>query len=177
MIRNSIAVAGFSAIVTVWIAGPAGATPETVLHPTESQPAQKIVPFDGVWEGTIVFDREALLTATGTPAAGIPMRIEIHDAVVRVFVKDGNDYSEAKPGLFHIAPVSANAVIFATQESPEDGWVESWVFVVTQKNEHTLIVEYSRLVNNVGTPLSDPNSKFGTRGMGEFELVSGPHTP
>jgi hypothetical protein len=118
-----------------------------------------------------MFDKEALLTATSTPAGGAVMRIEIHDAVVRVFVKVGDNFSEVKPGLFHIAPVETNAVIFATESAP-GAWVESWAFVVTQKDDHTLIVEYSRLVNNVGVPLSVSESKFGTRGTGEFERTA-----
>jgi hypothetical protein len=145
-------------------------------HPdaAQTQASAQVYPFDGIWEGTILFDKEALLAATSTPAAGVPMRVEIHDSVVRVFMNDGEGFSEVKPGLFHIAPVSANAVIYATESAQGGPWVESWVFVVTQKDDHTLIVEYARLVNNVGTPLSDPSSKFGTRGAGEFQRVSTP---
>lgn len=169
---NNLKRAALGAALAVSLVGSAWATPDPANQPPQQAgPFQQVVPFDGTWEGTIVFDKEAFLVATSTPAEGLPMRIEIHDAVVRVFVKEGDDFVESKPGLFHIAPVQANAVIFATEASPGDGWVESWVFVVTQKDDHTLIVEYSRLVNNVGTPLTDPSSKFGTRGVGEFERV------
>jgi len=174
MSRFSGALAVLAIVFAASSTMPASANLAT--HP-EQEPApgsQKIVPFDGVWEGSIFFDKEAFLAPTSTPAEGAPMRIEIHGPVVRVFAKEvGGDFEEVKPGLFHIAPVSTNAVIFATQdEAMSSGWVESWVFVVTQKDEHTLVVEYSRLVNNVETPPSDPQSKFGTRGVGEFKLVS-----
>jgi hypothetical protein len=168
---NDVRRAALWAALAISLLGPgsARATPDPANQPPpQSGPFQQVVPFDGTWAGTIVIDKEALLSATGTPPAGIPMRIEIHDAVVRVFIKEGDAFAEVKPGLFHIAPVEANAVIFATEASLADGWVESWVFLVTQKDDHTLIVEYSRLVNNVGAPLSDEDSKFGTRGVGEF---------
>jgi len=166
---NDIGRAALGAALAALLLGSAHATPDPANQPQQQPgPFQHVVPFDGVWEGSIVIDKEALLVAASTPAGGLPMRIEIHDAVVRVFIKEGDAFVEVKPGLFHIAPVEANAVIFATEASVADGWVECWAFVVTQKDDHTLIVEYSRLVNNVGTPLSDENSKFGTRGVGEF---------
>jgi hypothetical protein len=168
---NDVERAALGAALAIFLLAPgsAGATPDPASQPSpQAGPFQQVVPFDGVWAGTIVIDKEALLVASSTPAEGLPMRIEIHDAVVRVFIKEGDAFVEVKPGLFHIAPVEANAVIFATEASYTAGWVESWAFVVTQKDDHTLIVEYSRLVNNVGAPSSDPDSKFGTRGVGEF---------
>ncbi|HTW34420.1 MAG TPA: hypothetical protein VMD53_07375 [Rhizomicrobium sp.] len=173
MSRFSSALAALAIVFAASSTIPASANLATRSEQEPVQAPLKIPPFDGVWEGLIFFDKEAFLAPTSTPAEGEPMRIEIHGAVVRVFAKEGSDFKEAKPGLFHIAPVSTNAVIFATQdEAVSSGWVESWVFVVTRKDEHTLIVEYSRLVNNVETPPSDPESKFATRGAGEFKLVS-----
>jgi hypothetical protein len=168
------AVTALLVIIEMSSLTPVSASPNPHPEQAQTQAATQVHPFDGRWEGTIVFDKEAILSATGTPAAGILMRIEVHDSVVRAFINDGNGYSEVMPGMFHIAPVSANAVIYATEASASDGWVESWVFLVTQKDEQTLLVEYSRLVNNIGTPLSDPNSKFGTRGMGEFRRITAP---
>jgi hypothetical protein len=127
--------------------------------------------FDGTWQGVVYFDKEALLKETSTPAGGAAMRIDVHDPVVRVYFMENNVPTEVNAGTFHFAPVETNAVIFGTEESPKDGWVETWTFVVTQKDSDTLLVQYVRVVNNIGTPLSDENSKFATRGQGEFKRI------
>ena len=138
---------------------------------SQLQGAQVAVPFDGVWEGKIAFDKEGFLTDTGAPRDGVDFRIEIHGAVVRVFTKDGGLFSEAKAGAFHIAPVGTNAVVFATDSQP-GAWMETWIFALTQRDDHTLTVEYSRLVNNLGLLRDDPQKNFGTRGAGEFTRVA-----
>jgi hypothetical protein len=146
---------------------------ESIADSAASQPRKvyQPIPFDGVWEGSIDFDREAYLAPQSTPLEGKIFRIEIHGAVVRVFQKVNGSMEEIKPGAFHIAPVFASAVVFATDSDP-DNWVETWVFVVSQKDGQTLRAEYSRLVNNVGVPRDDPQSIFGTRGTGEFWRVT-----
>jgi hypothetical protein len=147
-------------------------TPPSVANATDQadQQPQQPANFDGVWEGKILYDKEAFISDTATPAAGEPMRLEIHDAVVRVFIaeQEGAPLTEFIPGSFHIAPVMANAVISATQYSAV--WTETWTFVVTKKDNDTLIVNFVRVVNN-NVPLSQPESKFFTRGYGEFKLV------
>ena len=139
----------FAAMV---LPSPVFAIPNTAAPPAESPAPQKQTPsFDGLWQGVIKFDKEAFLADTSTPPAGKTFRLEIHDVVVRVFAEEGGTMTEAKPGKFHIAQVDANAVIFATDSDP-GAWVESWVFVITKKDDNALIAEYSRLVNNVATP-------------------------
>jgi len=137
---------------------------------TRTAAADDAPSFDGTWEGIIHFDKEAFLVESSTPAAGLPFRLDIHGAVVRVFIREDHGFVEAKPGAFHIAPVSANAVIFATDAAPDDSWVESWTFTVTRKGD-SLFVEYSRLVNNTGAPEGEKGSHFATRGEGEFKIV------
>jgi hypothetical protein len=150
-----------------------GATPMIAM--AETVPAQdaaaKPVSLDGTWQGTIHFDKEAFIAETSTPAAGRRFRIEIHDVVVRVFFEEDGAFKEVKPGMFHIAPVSASAVIFATEES-EGNWVESWAFVITAKTKDLMIVNYTRLVNNVSVPHGEKESEFATRGAGEFARVT-----
>lgn len=153
------------------LAGPAIASVDKTVQPGEGNTPQLDPSFDGVWQGVINFDKEAFLANTSTPDSGTTFRIEIRDVLVRVFVQDNGVFNESKAGRFHIAPVSANAVIFATDEDPGN-WVETWAFVVTKKDANTLIVEYSRLVNNVATPLGEKESKFATRGAGEFSKVT-----
>jgi hypothetical protein len=128
--------------------------------------------FNGTWQGKIDFDKEAFLAETSTPAAGQVFRIVIHDEIVHVYIKEKDAFEEAFEGMFHLARVSANAVIYATQTLPDAPvpWVETWVFVVTQKDANALIVQYVRLVNEVDAPpLSIPQSKFAARGAGEFK--------
>lgn len=137
-----------------------------------SQPEYQVpAPFDGVWEGTLLFDKDAFLTEAATPSAGEPVRIEISGPVVKLFMKIGGAMVEMKPGLFHIAEVNTNAVIFATESAP-GAWVETMVFAMTQRDHDTIMFEYSRLVNNVGTPLDNPESKYETRGSGQFKRVT-----
>jgi hypothetical protein len=159
--------ATFAGLIAFSGATSAFATAQT--GPAADVPAEP-ASLDGTWQGTIHFDKEGFLADTSTPAAGIRFRIEIHDVVVRVFVEEDGAFDEAKPGMFHIARVSANAVIFATQEG-DDAWLESWCFVVTAKSKDLMIVEYARLVNNFGVPHGEKESDFATRGAGEFSRM------
>ncbi len=152
-------------------ASPAMASVDKTVQPGEGNTPQLDPSLDGVWQGTINFDKEAFLAKTSTPDAGTVFRIEIDDSVVHVFVQHNGSFEEAKPSRFHIAHVSVSAVIYATDEDP-GAWVESWAFVVTKKDANTLIVEYSRLVNNVEVPPNEDGSKFATRGAGELSKVS-----
>jgi hypothetical protein len=154
------------------LAGAHADTPNGVVSnlPSQIRQVQIAAPFDGTWEGKIFFDKEAFLVATSTPAEGVDFRIEIHDPIVKIFIREDSGFTEANPGTFHISPVDTNAVIFGTQ-SQAGSWNETWTFVLTQRDDHTLVIEYSRLVNNVGLPPDDPQKIFGTRGIGDFKRV------
>ncbi len=153
---------------------PAVATPQQTVPQPDQEPAQYVqpsLPFDGMWEGIIHFDKEAFLTPTGTPDKGLKYRLEISGLVVRVFIEEDSKFVEVKPGLFHIAPVETNAVFFASEAAP-DSWVESVVFTATQRDAKTLIVQLVRVVNNRSLPLDDKQSKFAARGAGDFSKVA-----
>ena len=148
---------------------------ETAVQP-EAQ-----VTFDGTWQGDIRFDKEGLLSQWGTSAIGETIKIDIHDAAVRVYLKSPNDetgvFEEFMPGAFHIAPVMSNAVIFGTHYSrPKEAggiyWIETWTLIVAFKDNDTLLVNYARVVNNVGMPLDQEGSKFAIRGVGEFKRIA-----
>ncbi|MBS0470778.1 MAG: hypothetical protein JSR60_06880 [Proteobacteria bacterium] len=132
-------------------------------------PALADEPFDGKWSGVIHFDKEAFLLESSTPAGGLTMGLDIHGPVVRVTVREKDGDEEVKPGLFHIAAVQSNAVIFATEAAPGDSWVESWAFVVTCTDDKTMRVEYVRLVKNPGPGDDGAPETFATRGEGTFE--------
>jgi hypothetical protein len=137
------------------------------------QPAsagEETLDFNGNWQGKIVFDKETFLAETSTPAAGMVFRIEVHDFVVRVFLEGPNGMEESKPGAFHIAPAAANAIVFGTNSNDTtQGWTESWVFVVSQRDHDTLSVQYVRQVNNAGLPADDKERVFAARGTGTFK--------
>jgi hypothetical protein len=146
-----------------------------LLFASPSAQAEETLSFDGNWQGLIFFDKETFLAETSTPTAGQTFRLEIHGDVVRVFIVASDGAEESKPGAYHIAAVSANAVIYATTSSINDdgeGWVESWAFVVTRKNSDTLVAQYVRLVNNVHLAPDEKESKFAARGAGELKLVT-----
>jgi hypothetical protein len=55
-----------------------------------------------------------------------------------------------------------NAVVFASSDGtdPDGQWVETWDFLLTQKNPETLIVCFSRIVNNLDAPETQDNKFF-----------------
>src|SRR5580658_5847882 len=87
-----------SVVVTIFSLTPVLAAPNPHPEQTQASAAAQVYPFDGLWEGTVVFDKEALLVASSTPAEGATMRIEIHDAVVRVFIKEDDGFQEVDAG-------------------------------------------------------------------------------
>jgi len=133
--------------------------------------AAESVSFNGTWQGKIFFDKETFLTETSTPTSGLEIRIKVADEVVRVFFVNPSGPEESMVGAYHIAPADANAVIYATEVAQGGPWVETNVFVVSQKDKDTWLVQYVRAVNNVGLALSEADSKFAARGAGEFKRV------
>ncbi len=131
---------------------------------------------DGVWEGPLHFDEKVFAFDPIPDAKGPPtdvrLRIEIHGPVVNVLF--GNEPGEGTPGVFHIAQVKTNAVIFGTDYSRDDGpgWTESMAIIVTPKDDKTLLVSFSRLVSNSGFDgKDDDNTKFGIHIDGELKRV------
>jgi hypothetical protein len=131
---------------------------------------------DGVWEGTLHF-RASSFAFDEIPDAKLPqdarLRIEIHGPVVNVILGDGDKSGDGSPGFFHIEQVKTNAIIFGTDYRQGDGpgWTESFAIIVTPKDDKTLLVSYSRLVNNSGFSGDEPNLKFATHVDGELTRV------
>lgn len=132
---------------------------------------------DGAWEGSLHFTKSVFafdeIPDTNAPPQDVKLRIEIHGPVVRVFF--GSDPTdEGSPGEFHIAQVKTNAIIFGTRYLRDDGpgWTESMVAIVTPKDDKTLLVSFSRLVNNSGFESGDgKNLKFGIHVDSELKRV------
>lgn len=155
----AVAIGGANAVTR-----PADATEQSRVQKREVP-----VPFDGTWNGTLFFDKQGFPATGSAPPASMNLRIDIHGEVVRVFINEDGRLAEVKPGMFHIAPVAANAVIYATEAGGGE-WDETWDFAVTQKDARTLLVEYVRVVNNLGMRPSEPESRFGSHATGEFHL-------
>jgi hypothetical protein len=62
----------------------------------------------------------------------------------------------------------ANAVVFGSHSGGR--WVESQAFAITLKNPETLLVVFSRVVNNRDVPGQPPGSKskISMAAVGEF---------
>lgn len=122
--------------------------------------------FDGSWEGQITFLK--IVNQFQPNEAPLWMRLVIDDDDVHVYCC--NDRHEVKPGDFTIDSHGSNAVIYAIN-SDEGVWTETWNFTVTLRGDDTMDVVFSRAVNNVKVPLSNPQSKFTTMGYGRFSRV------
>jgi hypothetical protein len=60
-------------------------------------------------------------------------------------------------------------VIYAHNAS--QWWVETQVFTIARSGEDTLLVQYWRVVNNVGVPPTEEGSKWALGGHGEFRRL------
>jgi hypothetical protein len=76
--------------------------------------------------------------------------------------------------LFQTHIYMTNALVFASSAGAdaEGQWVETWDFLLTQKNPETLIVCFSRIVNNLDAPETQDFSKFFIVIAGELRRTS-----
>lgn len=120
---------------------------------------------DGWWDGTIKkTDLEDDLR----------LRLAINGNQVKVWVVHNGQWIEAKPGSFRIDRYMSNAVIYATDSGEDDDgtWVESWGLLVTLRSSDELLITWSRLVNNIDTPLDREYSKFSAQASGVLHRTS-----
>src|SRR5687767_681148 len=131
----------------------------SILTPRQVQ-AQHFGPVNGTWEGSLGPVSGPGLFASDKP---LPIRMIIRDEGPQVFTGE-NFNVEAKPGKFKIDRVATNMIVFAIDSGEDnDGvWVETWAFVVTQKDRNSLITNFYRVVNNTDLPLSNDHSKFSS---------------
>lgn len=128
--------------------------------------AQNFGPLDGTWEGDLTrLDADPEKRVAGW------QRIVIQDYQAHVYYRDKEGkIVEVKPGKFQVQKLISNAIIAAIDTATDsDGrWVETWVFAATQKDAKTLIVNFTRQVNNVNLPLDKQYSKFAYFREGEL---------
>lgn len=132
--------------------------------------------FDGVWEGTLHFKDSSFAfdkIPDSESSHDVKLRIDIHGPIVNVFYGDVDKPDDGLPGIFHILQVKTNAIVFGTDYDQGDGpgWTESMAIILTPRNDKTLLVSFSRLVNNSGFDVEENNFKFGIHLDGELTRV------
>jgi hypothetical protein len=137
---------------------------------------REIGSFEGAWEGKLKVvassldnDSESYKRTVGRYEES-PFKIIIQGKGAKVFFGD----TEVKPNLFQTNVYMTNAVVFASSAGGDaDGpWVETWSFLLTQKNPDTLIVCFSRIVNNLDAPETQDFGKFFIVTAGELRRTS-----
>jgi hypothetical protein len=132
--------------------------------------------YNGYWKGTIVFDRSAPSAPPDSVKSAVYM-FSIHDGDIEVTVDepaDGKLYTFCDSGCLFKQRASNAAIVGIARSTPgDDGkyWVESWTFNCTMKDSDHVLVEFTRVVRNIGTDTSDKNfqPEFAERGEGVFE--------
>jgi hypothetical protein len=140
------------------------------LVPSRHADAQDFGAVIGTWEGNL-----DPVNAPGLSASDkrLPIRMIIRDDATQVFTGE-NFEIEAKPGKFKVERTATNLIVFEidTGEDNDGVWVETWAFVITQKDRNTLITNFYRVVNNTEMPVTARDSKFSIAKIGELKRVS-----
>ena len=120
---------------------------------------------DGPWQGTIKISE--------TPGDILRLHLFISRRNAYVWTNEKGTWFAVKPGTFRMSRNMSNVVIHATDsETDADGtWVESWAIVATPRSPTELLVVWSRLVNNLNTPLEKESSKFSSHASGVLYRV------
>jgi hypothetical protein len=137
---------------------------------------REIGSFEGTWEGKLKvvannFNKDSdSYKRTVARYEESPFKIIIQGQGARVYFGD----TEVKPNLFQTHIYMTNALVFASSAGAdaEGQWVETWDFLLTQKNPETLIVCFSRIVNNLDAPETQDFSKFFIVIAGELRRTS-----
>jgi hypothetical protein len=127
--------------------------------------AGEIGSFEGTWEGKLKVvtgsnsdqDPESYKRAVAAYEKS-SFKIIVQGQAAKIYFGD----TEVKPSQFQTNIYMTNAVVFASSSGDDaDGlWVETWNFLLTQKNPETLMVCLSRIVNNTDIPEAQESSKF-----------------
>jgi hypothetical protein len=141
----------------------------SILSPQQAE-AQDFGPVNGTWEGSL-----GPVSGPGLFASdkSLPIRMIVRDEAAQVLTGE-NLNDEVKPGKFKVERLATNIIVHAIDSGKDsDGvWVETWAFVITQKDRNTLITNLYRVVNNTDLPLNIDNSKFSIGKAGELKRIS-----
>lgn len=113
--------------------------------------------FDGRWEGMLQYiPAEAYDPERGHTLENTRFAFSIKGETVSVYFNDNGTWQEYMPGAFRIAFHKTNGVIFGNLSRAEEaggkvfGWVETWNFTFTHKDDQSLYVFFTRVVHNLG---------------------------
>ena len=134
--------------------------------------------FDGAWSGIISIEKDRLFPIT-TPKDNISFELDIHGNDVEAIAPEdnGKQYRFCR-GICTFSQTRSNALIFGIRHGqPGDRgafWVETWSFAVALLDANHMVVEYTRVVRNVGLEKSDSkfSAVFSTHGVGVFERAA-----
>ena len=141
--------------------------------------------FDGVWTGAIKIIDTTLYNPTPLPAdlktaveaMNAEIAIEIKEGAAKVFIKTENGWDEVKRGSFDVVVHRMNAVVAAIDsniaKNKSSGWVETWNFTLTHKDDKSLYAYWVRAVNNYHLAVGEPYARFVVSGVAEL-VPSGP---
>jgi hypothetical protein len=170
MLRQTI-VAAFAGLVAI--------------APGASRAANFDPGFDGVWTGAIKILDTALYNPTPLPAdfksaveaLKMEIAIEIDQGAAKVYIKTETGWNEVKQGSFDVVVHRTNAVVAAIDsniaKNRSTGWVETWNFTLTHKDDKSLYAYWVRAVNNYHLAVGEPYARFMVSGVAEL-VASGP---
>ena len=121
---------------------------------------------EGLWQGSI--------TITSTPDNPLGLRLLVDQEAARVWLELDGAWVEAKPGAFRMEQSMGNAVIQATDSGVDaDGkWVETWAIVATLRSPDSMLMAWSRVVNNLDLPPEHESGSYAEQGSGVLHRVS-----
>jgi hypothetical protein len=148
----------------------------TTLHPsTEPVPAVRFTRpiatlIDGQWQGDLKMRLPLTPTDKLNPAdpSDLSLRLLIDGSMTKILIRDGAEWIEVMPGKLDIVRAYTNAVIVGSnsQGTDTEGWIESWALVLTLRDDDSMLVEWTRAVNNLDPgPNALPTFSMGAVGI------------
>lgn len=88
----------------------------------------------------------------------LELRFFIRGDMAQVFIWRGSGWEEVKPGQFRLTHHKSNAILYSIDSG--SGWVESWIFSLSRRDEDSLNVYANRIINNINMAPDDPHSRI-----------------
>ena len=120
--------------------------------------------FEGDWIVSLKWDRKS-----ESAELMESYKVTVQDKAVRVFIKSGTEWIEAKAGKFTLTQVDQSATVAVTDSGWDfDGkWVESWTLQFMRLGPDDAAVAYLRTVNNPYLPAEFSWRTFATFAEGK----------
>jgi hypothetical protein len=135
-------------------------------------------PYSGHWSGNL--KTQSGFSQNPVPDFDFTLGLEIGEKTFDVKLirtdADGTPKTvDAKPGTFLVRRFATNMVATSMTSGMSYGqpWVETWVLAMTLIDAGSMLVHWTRIVNNPLLPKENANSKFSVVAMGVFTR-SGP---